>query len=440
MTFSSSRALGLAALALSTTVVLASCSGGGTAAEPSDSTEGQTLTVWFPGNDPAEIAQVEEMIIPAFEEKTGATVEATFVDWGELGTKLSAAFASGTAPDLFGNGPAAAADYAINQRILPLDDYVDEWGADDREDLSAALPGGTVDGVQYLIPLRMDGQLLAYDKADLDAVGIDPETDLGSWESIRDAAEKLTVHDGGAITRSGLLMATDPIGRQQSFATLIAAAGGSQIADDGTVAFDTAEGEAALDFYTGLYTGADAVSTGVGVPYSANAPEQQPLVLDTAAITMLNGNAIQKIATANPDLELGVVAPAGLADGDDAAAFGGAGPGMMINADSKNPDLAWQFIDYLVSPDVNLGYVEVFGGVPVRLSAADSDYVKNNWIIQALVEAAPAFRPNPNVPGWVQARDTMDQYLEQALNAKGSNAEILDQMAVAVDDVLAKSR
>lgn len=428
------------ALALAAAVALtAACGSGG---ETSDSSPDQpgTLTVWFPGTDPAESALVNDTLVPRFEEQTGADVEVTFVDWADMSTKLTAALAAGTAPDVFGHGPAAVADLAINQRVEPLDDYVGELAQEDRDDLAAALPGGQVDGTQYLVPLQMQGWLLAYDRADFTAAGLDPDSPPDTWEGLRDAAQALTVRDGsGAVTRSGLLLATDPIGRQQSFATLIAGAGGDLITD-GAAAFDTPEGAEALDYYVSLFAGDDAVAGGLGVAYSANPPEQQPLVLDTAAISMLAANGIAKIQAAQPGLDLGIVAPPRFEDADEGRAFGGAGPGLMINADAADKDLAWQFIEFMTGPEVNLEYVQAFGGVPVRASAADSDYVTASPVLQAVLGAFDQFVPNPNVPGWVQARDTMDSYLEQALNGKLSTADTLAQLTTAVDDVLEKSR
>ena len=163
----------VAALALGATAVLAlaGCSSPG----GSGGTEEQTLTVWFPGTNPDEQKLVNDTLVPRFEEETGAQVEVTFVDWGDISTKLNSAFAAGTAPDVFGHGPAAAADFVANDRILNLDDDVASLTDGDREDLAAALPGGQVDGSQYLIPLSLQGYLVMYDAEAFAAAGLNPD-------------------------------------------------------------------------------------------------------------------------------------------------------------------------------------------------------------------------------------------------------------------------
>lgn len=446
MTVSRVGRLAMCALALTMTIGVTACGTSGGSAAPSGFSSGSPgngsmkLSVWFPGSDPAESAEVKNKLVPEFEKQTGATVDVTYVDYTNLSTKLSSALAAGTAPDIFGNGPAAAADLVINQRVAPLDADIASMSAADRTDLAAALAGGKVDGKQYLVPLQMTGSLLAYNRADFTAAGLDPNKLPTTWEGVRDAAEKLTVRNSsGTITRSGLLMPTDPIGREQSFATLTAAAGGTLVGSDGVTAFNTAQGSKALDFYTSLFTGAGGpkpVSTGLGDTYSANAPARQPLVLHTASITMLAGNAIAKIQAANPKLDIGVMPPPAFEGVSQGKAFGGAGPGLMINADSSNKDLAWKFVKFMIDPTVNLAYVQSFGGVPVRAAAATSAYVTKSPVLEAIVKAFGQFVPNPNVPSWVQARDTMDGYLEKALHGQLSTKDTLAQMAGDVDKVL----
>lgn len=436
------RRRGVALLALTATAALAlsACSGGG-AASSADNGGDDELTVWFPGSNPVEIELVTKTIVPAFEEETGVDVNVTYLDYSDLSTKLNAAFAGGTAPDVFGHGPAAVADFVINDRVEPLDDYVDKLSADDQDDLAAALTGGQVDGVQYLMPLSLQGVLLVYSKADFAAAGLDPENPPTTWEEVHDAAEKLTVRDGaGTITRSGLLLPSQPVGRQQAFTTLLYSAGGSLISEDGTKSeFDSKAGIEALEYYVSTYNGDDAVSSSLGANYIDSPTAQQPLALGTASITALSAQAASQLQKTFPDKEFGVMTPPGF-DGSDGYAVGGAGAGLMINADSAKKDLAWKFIQYMISPETVTAYTEGIGTVPMRASAAESSYVKSSPIIQAWLENSEQLRANPNVPGWVQVRDTIDKYLEQALNKTLSPAEALDQMSVAVDSILAQNK
>jgi multiple sugar transport system substrate-binding protein len=419
-----------------TTLALSACSSSGSTAEENADAD-QTLTVWLPGNNQTEIDLVTDTIVPGFEKETGATVEVTFVDWGDISTKLNSAFAGGTAPDIFGHGPAAAADFVANDRILDLDDHVAKLSEADRADLEPALRGGQVGGVQYLMPLSLQGNLVMYDADAFTAAGLDPDDPPSTWEELKSDAEKLTVRDGsGAITRSGFLTPSQAISRQQSFATFLFGKGGSLVDEDGTAAtFDSAEGAEALDFFTSLYAGDDAVSAHLGQDYSNAPAAQQPLVQGTAAMTVQSAQGMVQILAAAPDKDLRVM-PALSFEGNDPAAFGGAGPGLMINSDTTKAELSWKFIEYMLSSDVSTRYTEGTGAIPVRASAVDSDYAKNSPVISMFLSQTDYLVANPNVVGWTQIRDSLDKQLEAALNTVSSSKDALDQAAAEADKLL----
>ncbi|MDR7382332.1 ABC transporter substrate-binding protein [Promicromonospora iranensis] len=430
---------GPVALVATGALALAACSsgGGGGSGDSADS-----LVVWFPGTNQTEIDLVTDVIVPQFEEETGVEVEVTFADWGDLSTKLSAAFAAGTAPDVFGHGPAAIADYAVNERVEPLDGYVAQLDPDDVEDLSSALPGGQVDGVQYLIPLSMQGNMFIYDAEMFADAGLDPDAPPSTWEEIYEAAEALTVRDAsGTVTRSGLLLPTHPVGTQQSFANLLLAAGGDQLSPDGTqAAFNSPEGEQALRLLVDMYSGEEPVATGLGANFMDAAAAQQPIVTGDAAIMMTVAPRATDIMAAAPDRDFRILPVPRFESADSGHALGGAGAGLMISSDSPDKDLAWQFIEYMIDPGTSEQYTEGIGAVPTRMSAVQGEYAQSSPVVQAWLEALPQFTANPNVPGWVQARDTMATYLEGALRGQATPEDTLTEMETAVNDVLAAAR
>ncbi|WP_129842906.1 extracellular solute-binding protein [Streptomyces sp. RFCAC02] len=399
--------------------------------------DASSLTVWWPGTNQAEMDFVDDTVVPAFEEETGAHVEVTFVDWADLSPKLNAAFAAGTAPDVFGHGPAAVADFVVNDRVEDLGPYVDRMDPALREDISASLPGGQVDGTQYLMPLSVQGTLVAYDADAFTEAGLDPDDPPTTWEGVRDAAERLTVRDGGTITRAGLLVPSNPLGAQQSFAGFLAAAGGAQLSDDGsTAAFDSPEGEQALDFFAGLYGGDSPVADMLGEDYVNMPPNQQPIVKGDAAMAVLTAPALQQAVEAAPDKDIRAMPPLRFEDSDTPAMWGGAGPGLMINADSPAKDLGWDFIADLLAPDVSGQYTERIGAVPVHASAVDSEYVRSSPVIAAFVAASPSFVPNPNVPGWTGVRDALDARIAEALFGTADPSDALSDAADQVDSLL----
>lgn len=429
--------LTLAAFATAAVLALSACSGSASG----DSSE-KSLDVWFPGSNPVEIELVTKTIVPAFEKETGVKVNATFLDYSDLSTKLNAAFAGGTAPDVFGHGPAAVADFVVNERVEPLTEYVAALSQEERDDMASALPGGQVDGVQYLMPMSLQAVLLVYNKDDFTAAGLDAEKPPTTWEGIMDAAQTLTKRDSsGKVTHSGLLLPSQPVGRQQAFSSLLNSNGGDLLTEDNSAAaFDGPEGLKALEFFISTYQGDAPVSANLGANYIDTPAAQQPLAAGDASITALSAQAASQLQKAKPELKLGVIQPPKFEGAPAGYAVGGAGAGLMINADSPNKDLGWKFIQYMISKETSTKYTEGIGAIPMRASAADSEYVKNSPIVQSWLEASSSLRPNPNVPGWVQVRDTIDKFIEQALNQTIEPQAALDQMAQAVNKILAQNK
>ncbi|GAA5067144.1 hypothetical protein GCM10023259_061320 [Thermocatellispora tengchongensis] len=395
------------------------------------------LTVWFPGNSAPEIELVTKTLVPEFEKAHNVEVEITYVDWGQISPKLNAAFAAGTAPDVFGHGPAAAAGFVQTGRIDKLDERIAALPAEDREDLAAYLEGGKVAGVQYMIPLSGQGTLIAYREDLLTAAGLDPASPPRTWAEAYQAAQKLTVREDGAVSRAGLLLQSAKTQRVQTFLTLLGSEGGSLLTGDGRKpAWNGPEGTRALEYFARLYQGDTAVSNQLGADFANQPAAQNPLATGKAAMVMATSGQVIQIAKARPDLadKIGVMPPLEAAT---AKTFGGAGPGLFVNADSANKDLAWKFIEFMVSRPVSDRYAQAAGALPVRASAATGAYASEQPLLKPFVEAAPAYLGSPNVPAWVQVRDVLDKHIEQALAGKVPAAEALAAAAAEAGPLLA---
>ncbi|MDO4484902.1 MAG: extracellular solute-binding protein [Clostridia bacterium] len=89
---------------------------------------------------------------------------------------------------------------AINDPWLPLlSEYLDPIEMD-QEKLSAFIPGMlntfAIDGVNYGIPVRMGGDIIAYRRDVVEALGVDPAS-LKTWEDVYQLALKMTDRENG---------------------------------------------------------------------------------------------------------------------------------------------------------------------------------------------------------------------------------------------------
>lgn len=380
------------------------------------------LTVWLPGKDPAEMDFVDNTVIPAFDKANNAKVTVTYVDWGELSTKLNTAFASNTAPDVWGHGVAATAGFVQGDRVAPLNDYLAHEPQAYHDALDSMIKQGTIDGKSYIVPVSATVNLIVYRSDFLKEAGIDPAT-LKTWPDVLDAAKKLKTNK-----RAGLLVGTSSNLTEQTFNALITSAGGSLLSDDGTkVAFNSPEGLKALDFMVSIYQGPDAVGTAAGENYQALPVAQRPLALGTAAMTWSNAGEALQIVTAQPEMadKLGVLPP--LSFGADPAPFGGMSAGLFISQDSKNKDLAWKFLEYMSSDEVSTAFAQATSAMPLWPSALQSSYVTDNPILEPFIQALPQGIGNPNIPSWTQVRDLLEQQIQAAIAGKVTSQQALDE-------------
>lgn len=395
----------------------------------------QTLRVWFPGNLAEEIALINDEIVPAFEEQHSVNVEVEFVDWGDLSTRLSTAFAGGTTPDIFGHGNAAAASYAANDRVIALDGYLEQLTEEEVADLTF-LEEGVVEGEHIIMPLRGFGHLLAYRTDLFEEAGLDADAAPQNWEELRATAETLTERDGATITRAGVVMSTqNPTSMTQAFGNFLFQAGGSFLNEDNSaVAWDSQQGVAALEFLVDMYVGDNPVADGLGESIT-NAGAQYPLVTGRAAMAFVDEATLKTIHEQAPDVAESIVVAPPLQEAVPAA-FGGAGNGLFISADSTMQDEAWEFIQFLLEPENAKAYIETVGGIPALASlAADPDLAGTPYIAPYM-EAANHFHGNPNIEQWTQVRDLLGDQVEAALHGVTSPQEALETAATEANALL----
>ncbi|MFK4997524.1 extracellular solute-binding protein [Bacillus sp. N9] len=111
--------------------------------------------MWVAGNSP-EIQATFDSIVDSFNstnESKGIKAKTQYVPWGELDQKLTTSLAGGVGPDVFMHGAAAAAGFATNGQIEPLDKYFEGW--EDVSDFNEGyISAGAVNDEHYVVPIQ----------------------------------------------------------------------------------------------------------------------------------------------------------------------------------------------------------------------------------------------------------------------------------------------
>ncbi|HAX72453.1 MAG TPA: sugar ABC transporter substrate-binding protein, partial [Firmicutes bacterium] len=163
----------------------------------SNSTSGDvviTYSIWDKIQEPGMRA-----IADAFEEANpGIKVNVEVTPWDQYWTKLEAAATGGTLPDVFWMHSSQSARFAEGNMLMDLTEKISNSEQVDLskfpEELSKLY---TFDGNVYAIPKDIDTVGLWYNKTLFDAAGVSYPDETWTWETLLDAAQKLTDKDNG---------------------------------------------------------------------------------------------------------------------------------------------------------------------------------------------------------------------------------------------------
>jgi ABC-type glycerol-3-phosphate transport system substrate-binding protein len=347
-----------------------------TTVPPTGSSGEKSITVWgF-----VWTADWLDAIAPAFEaQNPGVKVNVERFEYDPYQAMVLTTLASGQGvPDVVTLDPMWAGDLIRGNTVLPLNKATTELNVAD------FVPAGwnlyAWKGVQYGIPLDLDFQLVFYRKdvygTAMQALGMSAfPTNITDYRAL---AIEVTKETGKPAL---LLSQGDYYSWYQSF---LAPMGGNLISDDGTqYIFNSDKAVEALQLFSDL---ANVDKTG---KLWSTAVDGDPMVALKAgdAMAILNGSWFAtEIASGAPEMAgQWAIAPVpfGPAGRPNDAATGGAC--LSIPTQAKEPDLAWEFIKYTMTPANQAEYFRVVAGVPS---------LKTSWTDPALDEINPYF----NIP------------------------------------------
>lgn len=337
--------------------------------------------------------------------------------WDNRDEKIATAIASGKGPNLVVLGPDQLPQYQATGGLASLKGAVEP---DKAKYLPSALEAATVDGDIYAVPIYHTITTTVYNKKAFDEAGVTslPKT----WDEVKAAAPRLAEKGVAVMDYSG-----DPkVTLNLSFYPLLWQAGGTVFNADGTsVAFNSPEGKAALQFLV------DLKGQG-GIPADAATKSNKVEGGGLASGKIAMGYSLVKAEAAAMQTTLGAenVVVGEPLTGAEQVAFGL--PGLLTRTTIKGDEASiTKAAQYLGSPEVQVGLSEASGFFPARsdaeLPAADA----TTKAFQDALEHAKAGEVNaksrqvmaalaPHLQAALQGSATVDQALaaaEQEANA-----------------------
>jgi multiple sugar transport system substrate-binding protein len=391
--------------------------------------EGATLRFGAAGN-PSEQQLYTEGAQRFMEACPGVTL--TFEPFNDYQTQMKAAFAAGTAPDVFLLDGELMGAFAPNGLLLPLDDAMSAKGVTADSYFGPTLELYQQDGATYGLPKDFNPLVVFVNTDMAEAAGVDPAS-IATWDDWKQAATAMTQGDGPG-KQYGLCLNSDIL-RSGAF---VLQTGNAFIADNASV-FNDEDGVRAIEFWKSFKDdGSGALYGDLGKGWCGEAFAGR-----NTAMAVEGGWIVPFLADpANGATDLNYTAiPLPTPEGGEQASwlFTNA---FAANAQSQYPMAAAAAVLYLAGPENQQELISSGLAQPTWQELASDPYFSDNPVAKTLVEAgsygqlADSLLGGPVKKGDVIAK--LNEAQERIFLDQQSVQEALDQAATEVDEILAR--
>jgi len=376
---------------------------------------------------------VEELLDPFRAQHPELAIEVQQIPFTAAHEKLLTALIGGAAPDLAQVGNTWIPEFVVLDAVEALDDRLGHSSVIARGDYFAGVwETNVVDSRLYGVPWYVDTRIVFYRTDLLAAAGCEPFP--RTWQAWLECMRRVVALPGGE--RFAILLPTDEwaqpvvLGMQQG-ATLLTG-------DGSHAAFSSPEFARAFDFYIGIFEErlAPALSTAqIGNVYQQFAEGRFAMYI-TGPWNM--GEFRRRL----PPSALAVwgTAPLPAPDDDWPGASLAGGASLVIFKQSTRKTAAWQVIEYLSRPEVQLEFYRLSGDLPARVTAWQDPLLADDPQAAAFFTQLGKVRPVPRVAEWEQIATRLFERAEEAIQAVATNQQVLAGLDRDVDRFLAKRR
>jgi len=319
----------------------------------------------------------------------------------ELQTKLIAAIAAKSTPDIVLLDSPMMPYFAKNGQLVALDDYIKgKDGVDLNDFYSGLYADGKYDGKQYSWPFARSTPVLYYNKDMFKEAGL-PDRAPETWTEFKEFCTKLTVKDKrvGYAVQLGLTTA------HWYFQGMLYAHGNDISDDKYNILLDQPSALAGAKYLQ------DLIKSGVAV---AGPDAQAEFTNQRSGIHFGSTGSLTSIASTSK-FNVGV----GFIPGEvrRQVPIGGSVIAVMSASSKEKQAAAWKFIKFMTNAESNVYFVQKSGYMPISKSAAESkemvDFMAKNPNFKVAVNQLQYVRPQASVMAFPQGTEIFRQLVEK---------------------------
>jgi multiple sugar transport system substrate-binding protein len=394
----------------------------------SSSSREPTLRLWAMGRE----GEVVSQLIPGFERAhPGIKVEVQQIPWSAAHEKLLTAYVGDATPDIAMLGNTWVPEFEAIDALEPLDALVAKSTDAPRPDFFEGIwDTNVVDGKTYGIPWYVDTRVIFY-RTDLLAAAGYKQMPM-TWADWRAAMEK--IKSRMTARQYPILI---PTTEWPPPVILGLQAGSPLLRDNGQYgAFHEPPFHKAFDFYVGLYR--DGLAPALSASEISNLYQE----FERGNIAMYIsgpwqiGEFTNRLPKTMQDKWMTASLPG--MNGPGVSLAGGASLSLFRKSTHKSE--AWQLMEYLSRPEVELQFYKLTGDLPPRREAWRDTSLANNRYARAFREQLDRVVPTPKVPEWEQIATKVFEHGEEAVRGRKTVDQTLLELDNDVNGLLEKRR
>ncbi len=388
--------------------------------------EGETVTINFWHHYSAQSAENETLmnvLIPAFEaENPGIKVNAVSHEWAELHDKVLVSAKSEALPDVARCDIAWLPEFQKMGILVALDEEMPDFAEVSGKLLDSAMSTSVIGGHNYALALNTNSKIVFYNKAMLEAAGVQVPTTMDEWV---EAVKKLSGENANGQQVWGW---NEPALAGWNICPFIWSFGGSLTNDEQTVATGYINGPATVK---AVETFAELVKAGGITGFnSGDIPMTDGFGTGRYAMMLEGPWKSAELAGAYPDVAYGT-APIPAGEGGSISVLGGEDIAMF---NSANKEAAWKFMQFMTGEFAETEMAKC-GQIPVNKAALESETVKNADYAP-FIEAIQTAKARPTIAAWSEMDNDLTVAMTAVVTGEKTAQEALDELAAKWDELL----
>jgi multiple sugar transport system substrate-binding protein len=325
------------------------------------------------GTDPR--SQALKSVIDGYNESHPDTqVVAETIHFSQIDARVIQAAATGSGPDIVNVYSVQLPQHVAAGSIQPVTDYANAWLAENGDDYIFPIDAVTYDGEIMAMPWETRVWVLWYRQDILDGAGLELPNTLADLATV---AGELRSSTDGQVSGLAIGFSEASLGADfmEKFEPLLWGFGGQLLDEEGNAAFAGPEGVQAMQLVYDMVNSSDAMGRET---LSMTADDVLAGIQSSTAYMAIEGS--MRVGSARSAEGIGsnlATAPVPGLTPDEPLPALVAGQTLAIGATTSNPDAAWEFIQYYLSPESQLAFAKA-SVMPVRASIFETPEIADS--------------------------------------------------------------